>query len=53
MTDDIIEVIAREVVDNTAIMFKKPLSPKVVKLPVVMASGGSGYLVARSYRTCV
>ena len=41
MTDDIIEVIAREVVDNTAIMFKA-IKPKGGELPVVMASGGSG-----------
>ena len=44
MTDDIIEVIAREVVDNTAIMFKA-IKPKGGELPVVMASGGSGILL--------
>ena len=44
MTDDIIEVIAREVVDNTAIMFKA-IKPKGGELPVVMASSGSGILL--------
>ena len=44
MTDDIIEVIACEVVDNTAIMFKA-IKPKGGELPVVMASGGSGILL--------
>ena len=36
MTDDIVEVIAREVVDNTAILFKA-VKPKGGEMPVVMA----------------
>ena len=44
MTDDIVEVIAREVVDNTAILFKA-VKPKGGEMPVVMAAGGSGILL--------
>lgn len=44
MTEDIIGVIAREVVDNTAIMFKA-IKPKGGEMPVVMAAGGSGILL--------
>ena len=44
LSDDIIEVLAREVVDHTAIMFKA-VKPKGGELPVVMAAGGSGILL--------
>ena len=44
LSDDIIEVLACEVVDYTAIMFKA-VKPKGGELPVVMAAGGSGILL--------
>ncbi len=44
LTDDIIEVIAREAVDNTAVLFKA-VKPKGGEMPVVMGAGGSGILL--------
>ena len=44
MTDDVVDVIAREVVDRTAILFKA-IKPKGGEMPVVMGSGGSGILL--------
>ncbi|MBR6433723.1 MAG: TldD/PmbA family protein, partial [Bacteroides sp.] len=44
MTDDIVEVLAREAVDKTAILFKA-IKPKGGEMPVVMGSGGSGILL--------
>ena len=44
LTDDIIEIIARESVDNTAILFKA-IMPKGGEMPVVMGAGGSGILL--------
>ena len=44
LTDDIINVIAREAVDKTAILFEA-VKPKGGEMPVVMAAGGSGILL--------
>lgn len=44
LTDDIIEIIARQSVDNTAILFKA-IMPKGGEMPVVMGAGGSGILL--------
>lgn len=44
MTDDIVEVLAREVVDKTALLFKA-VKPKGGEMPVVMGAGGSGILL--------
>lgn len=44
MTDDIIDVLAREVVDQTALLFKA-VKPKGGEMPVVMGAGGSGILL--------
>lgn len=44
LTDDVLEVIAREVVENTAILFKA-IKPKGGEMPVVMGAGGSGILL--------
>ncbi len=44
LSDDIIDVIAREAVENTSILFKT-IKPKGGEMPVVMGSGGSGILL--------
>ena len=44
LTDDVVEVIAREAVDNTSILFKA-IKPKGGEMPVVMGAGGSGILL--------
>ncbi len=44
MTDDVVEILAREAVDNTAILFKA-IKPKGGEMPVVMGAGGSGILL--------
>ena len=44
LSDDIIEIIAREAVENTSILFKA-IKPKGGEMPVVMGSGGSGILL--------
>lgn len=44
MTDDIVEVLAREAVEKTAILFKA-IKPKGGEIPVVMGAGGSGILL--------
>lgn len=44
LTDDVIDVIAREVVERTSIMFKA-IKPKGGEMPVVMGAGGSGILL--------
>jgi TldD protein len=44
LTDDIIENIAKEAVDKTAILFQA-IKPKGGEMPVVMGAGGSGILL--------
>lgn len=44
LTDDIVEVLARESVEKTAILFKA-IKPKGGEMPVVMGAGGSGILL--------
>ncbi|MFV0545537.1 MAG: TldD/PmbA family protein [Bacteroides sp.] len=44
LSDDVVEVIAREAVDQTSIMFKA-IKPKGGEMPVVMGAGGSGILL--------
>lgn len=44
LTDDVVEVLAREAVDHTAILFKA-IKPKGGEMPVVMGAGGSGILL--------
>lgn len=44
LSDDIVETLAREAVDNTAILFKA-VKPKGGEMPVVMGAGGSGILL--------
>ena len=44
LTDDVIDVIAREAVETTALLFKA-VKPKGGELPVVMGAGGSGILL--------
>lgn len=44
MTDDIVEILAREAVDKTSILFKA-IKPKGGEMPVVMGAGGSGILL--------
>lgn len=44
LTNDVVDVIAREAVDNTAKLFKA-VKPKGGEMPVVMAAGGSGILL--------
>lgn len=44
LTDDILEIIAREAVDRTAILLKA-IKPKGGEMPVVMGAGGSGILL--------
>jgi TldD protein len=44
LTDDIIDTLARESVEKTAILFRA-IKPKGGEMPVVMGSGGSGILL--------
>ena len=44
LTDSLIETIAKEAVDKTAILFKA-IKPKGGEMPVVMGAGGSGILL--------
>ncbi|MHB9056753.1 MAG: TldD/PmbA family protein, partial [Paludibacteraceae bacterium] len=44
LNDDLIDIIAREAVDRTAILFKAS-KPKGGEMPVVMGAGGSGILL--------
>lgn len=44
LTDDLIDMMAREAVDNTAILFKA-IKPIGGEMPVVMGAGGSGILL--------
>ena len=48
LTDEIIETIAKEAVDNTALLFKA-IKPKGGEMPVVMGAGGSGILLHENY----
>ena len=44
LNEDLINILAREAVENTAILFKA-VKPKGGEMPVVMAAGGSGILL--------
>lgn len=44
LTDDILEILARQAVDNTAILLEA-IKPKGGEMPVVMGAGGSGILL--------
>lgn len=44
LTDDVVDILAREAVDKTAILFKA-VKPKGGEMPVVMGAGGSGILL--------
>ncbi|MDR0815243.1 MAG: TldD/PmbA family protein [Bacteroidales bacterium] len=44
LTDGVVETIAKEAVDKTAILFKS-IKPKGGEMPVVMGAGGSGILL--------
>lgn len=44
LNDDLVEVIARQAVENTSILFKA-IKPKGGEMPVVMGAGGSGILL--------
>lgn len=44
LSDDLVDMLAREAVDKTAIMFKA-IKPKGGEMPVVMGAGGSGILL--------
>lgn len=44
LTDDVVDILAREAVENTAILFKA-IKPKGGEMPVVMGAGGSGILL--------
>lgn len=44
LTDEVIDVVAREAVESTAILFKA-VKPKGGEMPVVMGAGGSGILL--------
>jgi TldD protein len=44
LTDDIVDVIARQAVDRTAVLFNA-IKPKGGEMPVVMGAGGSGILL--------
>lgn len=44
MTDDVVDLLAREAVDKTAVLFKA-IKPKGGEMPVVMGAGGSGILL--------
>jgi TldD protein len=41
LTDDIIDILAREAVDNTSILFQA-ITPRGGEMPVVLGAGGSG-----------
>lgn len=44
LTDDLVEILAREAIDKTSILFKA-VKPKGGEMPVVMGAGGSGILL--------
>ncbi|WP_297328668.1 TldD/PmbA family protein [uncultured Bacteroides sp.] len=44
ITDDIVDILAREAVDKTSLLFKA-VKPKGGEMPVVMGAGGSGILL--------
>ncbi|NDW12529.1 TldD/PmbA family protein [Bacteroides sp. 214] len=44
LTDDLIDIVAREAVDKTAILFQA-IKPKGGEMPVVMGAGGAGILL--------
>lgn len=44
LTDDVVDLLAREAVDKTAILFRA-IKPKGGEMPVVMGTGGSGILL--------
>ena len=44
LTDDLVDMLAREAVEKTAILFKA-VKPKGGEMPVVMGAGGSGILL--------
>jgi TldD protein len=44
LTDDIVELVANEAIERTAILFKS-IKPKGGEMPVVMGAGGSGILL--------
>lgn len=44
LNDDVVETLAREVVDKTALLFQA-IKPKGGEMPVVMGAGGSGILL--------
>lgn len=44
LTDDLVDIISREAVERTAILFKA-VKPKGGEMPVVMGAGGSGILL--------
>lgn len=44
LSDDVVEIIAREAVENTSLLFKA-VKPKGGEMPVVMGAGGSGILL--------
>lgn len=44
LTDDLIDILSREAVEKTAILFKA-VKPKGGEMPVVMGAGGSGILL--------
>ncbi len=44
LTDDLVDTLAREAVENTAILFRA-VKPKGGEMPVVMGAGGSGILL--------
>lgn len=44
LTDDLVDIISHEAVNNTAILFKA-IKPKGGEMPVVMGAGGSGILL--------
>ncbi len=44
LTDDLVDLLAKEVVDKTSILFDA-IKPKAGEMPVVMGAGGSGILL--------
>lgn len=44
LTDDLVEILAREAVEKTALLFNA-ITPKGGEMPVVMGAGGSGILL--------
>ena len=44
LSDEVVDVIAREAVDQTSLLFKA-IKPKGGEMPVVMGAGGSGILL--------